>query len=72
MTKKQGALVYDHNTGRYNIRFDLNDYYGGLHCGECLDIKVQGKWIATRIEYGNGWYLIGIDTDILDGLKVRI
>lgn len=72
MTKNQGALVYDTNTGRYNIRFDLNDYYGGLHCGECLDVLIQGKWVSTRIECWNGWYLVGIDTDILDGLVVRI
>lgn len=72
MVKNQGALVYDNNTGRYNIRFDLNDYYGGLHCGECLDVLIQGKWGSTRIECWNGWYLVGIDTDILDGLVVRI
>lgn len=72
MKKKQGALIYDEGAGRYNIRFDLNDYYGGLHCGGCMDIKVRGKWIPTRIEYDSGWYLVGIDTDILDGLVVRI
>ena len=55
MVKNQGALVYDNNTGRYNIRFDLDKYYGGLHCGECMDVKVQGKWIPTRIEYDRGW-----------------
>ena len=32
---KQGTLVYDHATDRYDIRFDLDCYYGGLHCGEC-------------------------------------
>ena len=31
---KQGALIFDKESGRYNIRFGLNDYYGGLHCGE--------------------------------------
>ena len=72
MMKKQGALVYDNNTGRYNIRFDLDKHYGGLHCGECMDVKVRGKWIPTRIEYDRGWYLVGVDTDILDGLMVRI
>ena len=37
MKKKQGVLIYDEGAVCYNIRFDLNDYYGGLHCGECLD-----------------------------------
>ena len=31
---KQGALIFDEQTDRYDIRFDLADYYGGLHCGE--------------------------------------
>ena len=31
---KQGALIFDEQADRYDIRFDLADYYGGLHCGE--------------------------------------
>ena len=57
---KQGALVYDSRTGRYDIRFDLADYYGGLHCGECFDVKIGNKWVPTRIEMGEDWYLIRI------------
>jgi hypothetical protein len=37
-----------------------NDYYGGLHCGECFDVMVGGKWKPTRIELGDNWYLVGI------------
>ena len=33
---KQGALIFDERSDRYDIRFDLADYYGGLHCGDCL------------------------------------
>ena len=69
MKKKQGVLIYDEGAVRYNIRFDLNDYYGGLHCGECMDVKVRGKWIPTRIEYDRGWYLVGVDTDIFRWLN---
>ena len=29
--KMTGALVFDERTDRYDIRFDLNSYYGGLH-----------------------------------------
>lgn len=57
---KQGALVFDEHTDRYDIRFDLNDYYGGLHCGECFDVMVGGKWKPTRIEMGESWYLVGV------------
>ena len=26
---KQGALIFDEQADRYDIRFDLADYYGG-------------------------------------------
>ena len=31
MAQRTGALVFDELTDRYDIRFDLSDYYGGLH-----------------------------------------
>ena len=40
MAQRTGALVFDERTDRYDIRFDLNTYYGGLHCGECFDVFV--------------------------------
>ena len=70
---KQGALIFDKETGRFDIRFGLNDYYGGLHCGECFDVFAGDKWKPTRIEMGmeQNWYLVGIKTDNLEGLRVR-
>ena len=72
MAQRTGALVFDERTDRYDIRFDLNTYYGGLHCGECFDVFVRGKWKPTRIEYGDNWYLVGIRAEDLNGLRVRI
>ena len=69
---KQGALIFDKHTERYDIRFGLDEYYGGLHCGECLDVMIGGKWQPTRIEMAAGWYLVGIQTNDLSGLRVRI
>ena len=43
MTQKTGALIFDETADRYDIRFDLNDYYGGLHCGDCMEVFVRGK-----------------------------
>ena len=40
---KQGALIFDKESGRYDIRFGLNDYHGGLHCGECFDVFAGGN-----------------------------
>ncbi len=69
---RQGTFVYDSESGRMDIRFGLEDYYGGLHCGECMDVKIKGKWVPTRIEMGDNWYLVGIHADRLEGLLVRI
>lgn len=72
MKKREGALWYDKESGRYDIRFGLEEYYGGLHCGECFDVKVEGKWIPVRIEMNEDWYLVGLPNVKLDGLIVQI
>ena len=57
---------------RDDIRFDLESFYGGLHCGECFDVKVKDIWIPVRIEMGDDWYLVGLNVSRLDGLRVRM
>lgn len=69
---RQGSMIYDKESRRMDIRFGLEEYYGGLHCGECMDVLIEDKWIPTRIEMDDGWYLVGIHTDQLVGLTVRI
>ena len=69
---REGTLFYDTETGRYDIRFDLESFYGGLHCGECFDVKVKDIWIPVRIEMGDDWYLVGLNVSRLDGLRVDI
>ena len=71
---KQGALIFDETTDRYDIRFDLADYYGGLHCGDCFDVMIGGKWKPTRIEMNMAqeWYLVGVHAADLSGLRVRL
>ena len=32
MAQRTGALIFDERTDRYDIRFDVSEYYGGLHC----------------------------------------
>lgn len=71
-TMRIGVLTVDKESGRMDIRFGLEEYYGGLHCGECMDVLIEDKWIPTRIEMDDGWYLVGIHTDQLVGLTVRI
>ncbi|MFQ8823550.1 MAG: DUF5348 domain-containing protein [[Ruminococcus] lactaris] len=64
-----GCIDFDEQADRYDIRFDLADYYGGLHCGETFDVMVGGRWKPTRIEMAEDWYLVGIRADDLSGLR---
>ena len=65
-------MVYDERQGRVDIRFGLEEYYGGLHCGECFDILVDGEWKSTRIEKDSEWFLVGFSEISLLGLRARI
>lgn len=69
---KQGTLVLDTDTGRMDIRFSLDEFYGGLHCGTTMDALIDGEWVPTRIEMADDWYLVGIRTENIAGLTVRI
>ena len=58
MAQRTGALVFDELTDRYDIRFDLSDYYGGLHCGDCLEVFVRVEadphGVRTELVSGRG------------------
>jgi len=75
--RREGALFYDNSIGRFDICFDVGNSYGGLHCGECFEVKVSGIWEPTRIEYcheSKDWYLVGLmnKIDVISGLPVRM
>ena len=74
MAQRTGALIFDERTDRYDIRFDVSEYYGGLHCGDCFDVFVRGKWQPTRMEMNatQEWYLVVVRANDLNGLRVRI
>ena len=69
--KREGNLFYDKESGRYDIRFGMESYYGGLHCGECFEVKINDVWVPVRIEMDEDWYLVGLPLKRLDGLTVR-
>lgn len=54
--KRQGVLIISVQTGRMDIRFGLDDFYGGLHCGTHLEVLIDGNWIPTRIEMADDWF----------------
>lgn len=72
--KRIGSLIYNESMERMDIRFGLEEYYGGLHCGTGMEVMFDGKWIPSRIEMNinSKWYLVGVDTDSLIGLTVRV
>ena len=67
-----GTLVRNAENGRMDIRYDINSFHGELRCGTRMDVLVDGDWIPTRIEMAKDWKLIGVDTELIDGLTVRI
>lgn len=71
---RQGVLIYNKETERIHIRFDLDDYSNGLHCGDCMDVMIHGRWKPTRLEmdFQQHWQLVGVPTFDLVGLRVRI
>lgn len=70
--KTEGTLFYDPESGRYDIRFGLESFYGGLHCGDCFEVKVRDIWVPVRIEMEDDWYLVGLYVTRLSGLTVRV
>lgn len=74
---QQGKLYYDENTKRYSFRYKDNagrlQDYGGLHCGEGLEVLLNDVWVPTRMEMNmnRDWYLVGLPGLELDGLVVR-
>ena len=70
--KTEGTLFYDPESGRYDIRFGMESFYGGLHCGECFEVKVRDTWVPVRIEMDEDWYSVGLPVEKLSGLTVRM
>ena len=70
--KREGNLFYDKESGRYDIRFGMESYYGGLHCGECFEVKINDVWVPVRFEMDEDWYLVGLPKTSLSGLTVRM
>lgn len=70
--KRVGVLFYDKESEQCDIRFGLDTYCGGLHCGDCFDSKVDNIWVPDRIEMGDEWYLVELCRISLDGAIVRM
>lgn len=71
----EGRLGYNAENDRYGLLVTDLWEHDGFHCGEGLQVKVDGKWVDTRIEMdSNGWYLVGTPYhgDALEYVSARI
>lgn len=68
---KQGVILCDPECCK--VRFDLEEFSDELHCGTCLDVMVGSRWKSSRLEMDglDRWYLVGIHTNDINGLRVR-
>ena len=70
-----GRLGYNSDNDRYGLLvLDLWEREG-FQCGEGLEVMVDGKWIATRMEMSadREWYLVGTDyKGDLEYIRARI
>lgn len=71
--KQQGTLIFDDESQRYKIRFATGEFSDGLHCGDVLDVLLDGEWLESRIEmsYTDKWYLVGVKCKDLPSLIIR-
>lgn len=72
---KEGRLSYNYKIKRYS--FLLADLWEkDFHCGNHLQVLLDGEWIPTQIEMDNReqWYLVGTDKKgkDLENLVARI
>lgn len=68
--KIEGRLGYNSENGRYGLLVSDLWEHTGFHCGECLEVKVDDKWVKTRMEMDidRNWYLV--DTPLYRRFRV--
>ena len=70
-----GKLGYNIRTQRYGLLVADLWEHTGLHCGEPVEIKVDGAWRKTRMEMNakRQWYLVGTSyCGDLKNIKARV
>lgn len=77
---KEGRLLYNDENDRFCFAMGnkwLYDgwFYNGYHCGEAVEVKIDGAWLKTRFEMdiNNEWYLVGTNYKgkAIEGLPAR-
>lgn len=56
----EGRLSYNQANDRYGLLVGDLWHHDGLHCGDTLEVMVDGAWTPCRMEMDSGiWYLVG-------------
>ena len=57
----EGRLGYNDDNKRYGLLVTDLWEHTGFHCGESLEVLVDGEWVQTRMEMNprQEWYLVG-------------
>lgn len=72
---REGRLGYNQDEDRYGLLVGDLWYHPGLHCGECLEVMLNGEWTPARMEMDSGlWYLVGTPLIgmALEGVRARM
>ena len=76
---RTGRLGYNSDNDRYGLLISDLWEHDGFHCGECLEVMVDGEWVETRMEMawgenGGEWYLVGTPyrDEALEYVRARI
>lgn len=74
----EGRLGYNVINERYGLLVSDLWENDGFHCGDSLEVLVDGNWISTRMEMawdenGGHWYLVGTSYfDDLEYVRARV
>ena len=76
MSYKEGRLGYNRSNKRYGLLVSDLWEIDGFHCGNHMEVYLNGEWVPTQIEMNmqEQWYLVGVDKigKDLENLKVRV
>lgn len=56
MIRQWNKMTYDRDMDRWVVH--LEDSLYGLHCGECLEIRIGDRGVPCRIELDREWYVV--------------
>lgn len=69
----EGILIYNDSLSRPDLVLPDGSLVGGLHCGDRIELQIDGQWHAARLELEDAWVMIldGVPTAPPYGKTVR-